>query len=178
MGGKAIVMPSPLLSGYYYFNRYWNSQVNKHFIRLFGNSCSAGAAQNSDLWNVNLFSWSRPPLFCPQRDSHRDSWLDLNKRHRVGTSLQKEPSEDRVRTDRQKTFTASWQVFYFKKKKKAALWGNVVTFFNFAQQLLQMVWWGNNNLKSLILRNQKLHWLIQGINCTPMQSDTLINLAH
>lgn len=134
-------MPSSLLIGYYYFNRYWNSQVNKHFIRLVGNSCSGGTAQNLDLWNANLFSWSRPPRFCLQRDSHRDSWLDLNRRHRVGTSLQREPSEDRVRTDRQRTFTVSWQVFYFKKM--ADLWGNIVTFFNFAQQLLQMAWWGN-----------------------------------
>lgn len=115
MSGKATIMPSPLLTGYYYFNQYWNNRVNKHSIRLVGNSSGGDAAQNSDLWNGNLFSWSKPPCFCPQRDSHRDSWLDLNKRHRVGTSLQREPSEDRAGTDRQgKTFTVSWQGFYFK----------------------------------------------------------------
>lgn len=141
MSGKATVKPSLLRTGYYYFNQYWNNQVNKHFICLVANSSSGGAAQNSDLWNGNLFSWSRPPCFCPQRDSHRDPWLDLNTRHRVGTSLQREPSEDRVRTDREeKTFTESWQGFYFKNCRSL---GNIVTLFNFAQQLLQMASWGN-----------------------------------
>lgn len=91
MSGKATVIPSPLLTGYYYFNQYWNNQVNKHFIHLVRNSSGGGAAQNWDLWNGNLFSWSRPPCFCPQRDSHRDSWLDLNKRHRVGTLCRGRP---------------------------------------------------------------------------------------
>lgn len=141
MSGNTTVMPSPLLTGYYYFNQYWNNQVNKHFIRLVGNSSGGGAAQNSDLWNGNLFSWSRPPCFCPQRDSHRDSWLDLNKRHRVGTSLQREPSEDRVRTDRRER--PSLCHGKVSTSKTAALWGNIITSFNFAQRFLQMVRWGN-----------------------------------
>lgn len=115
MSGKASIMPSPVLTGYYYFNQYWNKRVNKHFIRLVGNRGSGGTAQTSNLWNGNLLSWSRPPCFCPQRDSHWDSWLDLNKRHRVGTSLSREGCEDRVRTDRQeKTFSVPLQGFYFK----------------------------------------------------------------
>lgn len=32
------------LTGYYYFNQQWNSPVNKHFIRLAGNSRRAAAA--------------------------------------------------------------------------------------------------------------------------------------